>query len=125
MTVWRAWFPGLLGSWLLAEAVLYSEPATAAPAEETTAALSGSVHSLVGTGLTLETNAGDVVTVPSGARAYAFANRVPFGTEYRVHIASQPTSPVQTCVLRNDHGTALTDVVNLSVVCFQRIPRRR
>jgi hypothetical protein len=121
MTVRRAsvpWLFSLLGA-------LYSTPAAADPTEEQTVTLSGSVHSLSGTGLTLKTNAGDVVEIPRDARAYAFPKRVPLGTEYRVHIATQPTSPTQTCAIRNDHGTALGNVVNLSVVCFQRIPRAR
>jgi hypothetical protein len=124
MTV-RHW----LAPWLFAAWVALESTPGHAQTEEATAALAGSVHGLAGTGLTLETHTGDSVNdrveIPSDARAYTFPKRIPLGSEYHVRITTQPTNPSQTCTLRNGQGTARADVVNLSVVCFSRIPHIR
>src|SRR5262249_15395750 len=82
-----------------------------------TRTVGGTVSGLAGTGLALE-NAinGDHVTPGNGP--YTFSMGVLDGFDYDVRVASQPTDPVQTCVVANATGTiAGADVTNVDVTC--------
>lgn len=59
-------------------------------------------------------NGSEQLTVSSNG-AFAFATKV--SGAYSVSIATQPSSPAQTCTLTNASGTATADVTNVVVSC--------
>src|SRR5271168_4355953 len=69
--------------------------------------IGGTVTGLTGTGLILQTNAGDVVPV-SAAGAFTFANQLGSGAAYVVTVKTQPSAPAQNCVVTNGSGTVGT-----------------
>jgi len=84
--------------------------------------IGGTVTGLVGTGLTLE-NSSDSELLPisaaNGNQAFTFKQFVPTGTQYTVTISTQPTNPVQTCVVTPStaSGTATANVTSVVVTC--------
>jgi len=83
----------------------------------TTYSIGGTVTGLTGSGLVLQTNAGDVVPV-SAPGAFTFANHLADGTPYRVFVKTQPSSPAQNCVVTNGTGFVGTaNVTNVDVTC--------
>ncbi len=79
--------------------------------------IGGTVTRPRGTGLVLQDNGGDNLTV-SASGTFTFATSVVSGGAYAVTILTQPTNPTQTCVLTNDTGTVgSANVTNVSVVC--------
>jgi hypothetical protein len=72
---------------------------------------------LVGTGLVLRDNGGDDLAVAANG-AIAFPTKIPSGATYSVTVFTQPTSPVQTCVITHGSGTmGSSDVTNVAVSC--------
>jgi hypothetical protein len=76
--------------------------------------ISGTVTGLVGTGLILQDNGTDNLTI-MGNGAFTFATAV--SGPYTVTIKTQPSSPTQTCTLVSATGTATADIVNVQVNC--------
>jgi trimeric autotransporter adhesin len=76
----------------------------------------GSVTGLVGTGLVVQTNGTNNVTISSSGN-YAFST-LASGSNYTVTVMTQPTSPAQTCVVANDTGVITTaNVTNVAITC--------
>jgi trimeric autotransporter adhesin len=73
----------------------------------------GIVNNLAGSGLVLQNNGADDVTLNAGATTFTFTP-VPSGTQYNVTVAAQPTGPAQSCTIPNPSGTVggenVTDV---------------
>src|SRR6202011_1288751 len=71
--------------------------------------IGGTATGLVGSGLVLQDNGGDNLTVTSGgttgAASFTFATVLSSGASYAVTILTQPTSPGQTCAATNGSGT--------------------
>src|SRR5271157_3578439 len=64
----------------------------------------GSVTGLRGSGLVLENNSGDDLTlVASGS--FVFTSGIDQGGAYSVTVKTQPSNPSQTCVVHNGSGT--------------------
>jgi hypothetical protein len=79
----------------------------------TTFTIGGSVTGLTGTGLVLQDNAGDNLTVTaSGPFTFKTA-----ATKYAVTVLTQPSSPSQTCAVTGGTGTATANVTNVQVAC--------
>lgn len=79
--------------------------------------IGGTTSGLVGTGLVLQNNAGDDLSITANG-AFAFATPVHSGEAFTVAIKSQPTAPVQTCVVTQGTGTAATgNVTTIGVTC--------
>ena len=78
--------------------------------------VAGSVAGLQGTGLILQDNGGDDLAI-SGNGVFTFASRIANGIPYSVTVLSQPSNPVQNCVITNSNGTAKADVTNIQVGC--------
>jgi hypothetical protein len=79
--------------------------------------ISGTVTGLSGAGLVLA-NGGENLNVAAGASTFAFANSVASGSAFNVTVATQPTSPSQTCTVAHGSGTVSgTDVTNVAVSC--------
>ncbi len=76
----------------------------------------GSVTGLQGSGLELQINDGETVTVSSSE--FVFATPLPDGTSYEVTILNQPTAPPQTCTLTGESGNlAGGNVTSVVVDC--------
>ncbi|AKU95067.1 hypothetical protein AKJ09_01731 [Labilithrix luteola] len=76
----------------------------------------GAVSGLSGTGLVLQNNLGDDLTV-NGDNSFAFATPMASGQPYSVTVKTQPTNPDQTCTVDNGSGTVGGNVTNVTVTC--------
>ena len=81
-----------------------------------TASIGGNVVGLLGTGLVLENNGGDALTILTSS-PFTFKTAIAIGTTYNVTIATQPKSPTQTCTVTNGSGTAIANVGNTQITC--------
>ena len=90
----------------------------------TTYSIGGTVTGLTGSGLVLQTNAGDVAPV-SKAGAFTFPNALGSGAAYTVTVKTQPSTPAQNCVVTNGSGTVGTANITtwLSLVRLWRVTR--
>jgi len=79
--------------------------------------IGGTVTGLTGTGLVLQDNGGDDLTITKNG-AFTFATSLASGTAYAVTVSTQPTSPSQTCKVSSGTGTtASTNVTSVAVSC--------
>ena len=77
----------------------------------------GTVSGLVGTGLVLENNGADDLSV-TGNGTFAFATPVASGQAFAITIKAQPGTPAQVCSVSQGTGTvASTNVTSVAVVC--------
>jgi Galactose oxidase, central domain len=80
--------------------------------------IGGTISGLVGTGLVLQDNGGDNLTVKANATSFTFATPISGGASYKVSVLTQPSSPVQTCVVSAGSGTAAAgNVTSVSIAC--------
>ncbi len=80
----------------------------------------GSVTGLDGSGLVLQDNAKDNLTVSgTGNVNFTFATPLIPGAAYAVTILTQPSSPAQTCTVSNATGIISGNVTNVSLSCSQ------
>jgi Galactose oxidase, central domain len=77
----------------------------------------GLISGLVGTGLVLQNDSGDSVTVSAKATAFTFPTSVTSGSSYKVSVMTQPSNPTQSCVVNSASGMAMGDVTTVSVSC--------
>ena len=80
--------------------------------------IGGSVFGLGGTGLVLQDNGGDNLTVSGSATNYAFTfdGSIPNGgAPYGITVLSNPSG--QACTVANPIGTATADVTNVDITC--------
>ncbi|MCP5513617.1 MAG: DUF1554 domain-containing protein [Leptospiraceae bacterium] len=78
-----------------------------------TYSIGGTVTGLTASGLVLQNNAGNDLTVSSGANSFTFSTQVT-GT-YAVTVKTQPTG--MSCTVSNGSGTATANVTNVGVSC--------
>ena len=79
--------------------------------------IAGTVSGLSGSGLRLQDNGGDTLSVAANG-AFTFKSSVSSGTSYNVTVATQPTRPTQTCTVANGNGTANgSAIANVAVSC--------
>jgi len=82
-----------------------------------TYSIGGTVTGLTGSGLVLQTNAGDLVAV-SAAGAFTFTNQIGSGAAYTVTVKTQPSAPAQNCIVTNGSGTVgTTNITTVGVAC--------
>jgi len=74
----------------------------------------GSVTGLSGTGLVLQDNSGDNLSV-SASGPFTFATKLNSGASYNVTVATQPSG--QTCTVASGTGTISADVTTVAVSC--------
>jgi 6-phosphogluconolactonase len=80
--------------------------------------IGGTISGLAGSGLVLEDNGGDSLTVSAGATTFTFATAVQVGGAYAVTVKTQPSSPKQVCNVSGGTGTVSTaNVTSVSVSC--------
>jgi sugar lactone lactonase YvrE len=81
----------------------------------TTYTIGGTVSGLAASGLTLDDNGGDTLTVSSGATMFTFSTALASGTAYAVTVASQPNG--ELCTVSSGTGTATANVTSVVVSC--------
>jgi 6-phosphogluconolactonase (cycloisomerase 2 family) len=82
-----------------------------------TYSIGGTVTGLTGSGLVLQTNAGDLVAI-SAAGAFTFTSQLGSGAAYTVTVKTQPSAPVQNCIVTNGSGTVGTaNISTVAVAC--------
>jgi len=75
------------------------------------------VAGLVGSGLVLQDNGGNDLAIAANGNS-AFSIAVASGSAYAVAVKTQPTGPLQTCVVANAAGTVGgANVANVEVTC--------
>ena len=94
-----------------------STVAVACTNSATTYSIGGAVAGLTGTGLVLQDNGGDNLSVAAGATTFTFATKLASGSAYAVTVKTQPTSLAQTCTVASGSGTATANVTNVAVTC--------
>jgi hypothetical protein len=80
--------------------------------------IGGALFGLSGSGLVLQDNAGNNLTVSAGATSYVFTFDGPIpsgGASYSITVYSNPTG--HTCTVTNFVGTATASVANVNVFC--------
>jgi N-acetylneuraminic acid mutarotase len=75
-----------------------------------------SVSGIAGTGLVLQDNGSDNLTISANGN-FKFATLLPGGATYNVTILTQPSGPAQTCTVTNGSGTATANVNNIQIIC--------
>jgi hypothetical protein len=80
--------------------------------------IGGTVTGVVGTGLKLQINNGEVLPITANG-GFTFVNQLANGTAYSVKVTAQPTNPAQTCIVTSgtDKGTATANVTSVAVTC--------
>jgi 6-phosphogluconolactonase len=84
----------------------------------------GTVTGLRGTGLVIEDNSGNALSVIANSVpasiAFTFTKGIAKGQAYAVTVTTQPSNPAQTCTVHNGSGTMdKTNVTNVIVNCTQ------
>lgn len=90
---------------------------TSQPPPAATYSIGGSVSGLTGTGLTLQDNGGNNLSLGAGATSFTFTTSVASGDAYSVTVLTQPSTPSQNCAVTNASGTATANVTNVQVTC--------
>jgi len=82
---------------------------------ETQFSVGGTVTGLTGSGLVLQNNGSDNLSVPLDG-SFTFASLLKQNEPYSVTVSTQPTSPVQTCSVTNGSGTITSSNISDIVV---------
>ena len=78
----------------------------------------GSISGYTGSGLVLQNNAGDDLTVPSGATTFQFSQTAATGAAYLVTVLTQPSNPTQFCQVSGGDGqVGAENVTSVVVTC--------
>lgn len=80
-------------------------------------AISGTITGLVGSGLTLQNNLGDNLSIASGT-TFAFTTEVASGSPYSVTVLTNPNTPAQICTVADGSGTVTNAAIsNVAITC--------
>ncbi len=80
----------------------------------------GTVSGLLGHGMELQNNGGDVIAVETDG-GFAFPTKIPSDSAYKVEVKTQPSGPLQSCSVQNPQGTVGDrDVDNVLITCELR-----
>lgn len=85
----------------------------------TSVTIGGNVTGLAGTGLVLEDNGADDLTITgAGSVPFTFTTALTTGNTYTVTVKTQPSNPAQACTVTAGTGTAAsTNVINVAIAC--------
>ena len=78
--------------------------------------IGGSVTGLSGTGLVLQDNGKDNLTITKSG-PFVFPSGITSGGAYAVTVATQPTNPAQSCAVTGGSGTASANVTSVNITC--------
>ena len=85
--------------------------------------IGGSVSGLAGTGLQIQNNGGDALSVTQNG-SFTFATSIGSGANYSISISGSPVNPIQLCTLTNSSGTVgNANVTNVTLDCKTQNPR--
>jgi alpha-tubulin suppressor-like RCC1 family protein len=80
--------------------------------------LGGNVSGLSGTGLVLQDNGGNNLTIAANG-SFTFSTPINRGSSYNVTILTQPSNPTQKCAVTNGFGASISgNLTNVQVACF-------
>ncbi len=83
--------------------------------------ISGTVTGLSGSGLVLQNNGGDDLTLDENGD-FTFVATLDNNSAYNVTITNQPITPSQTCIVTNGNGTiTAADITDVTVSCVDDI----
>jgi hypothetical protein len=83
--------------------------------------ITGSITGLTSSGLQLQNNGADTISVASSATTFTFPTAVASGAAYLVTVKTQPSG--QSCVVGNGAGTAASaNIANVTVGCTTNSP---
>ena len=85
------------------------------PPPATTYSIGGTVTGLTATGLVLQNNSGNNLSVSANGSSFTFTNSVASGATYSVTVLTQPTG--ESCTVTNGSGTASANVTSVQVAC--------
>lgn len=86
--------------------------------QPTTYTIGGTIAGLSGSGLVLQDNKGNNLSVAAGATNFTFATGLASGGSYSVTVFSQPSNPAQTCTVADGSGAvASANVTSVQVAC--------
>ena len=88
---------------------------TSTPPPPATYTIGGTIAGLTGSGLVLQDNAGDNLTVAASATTFVFATSIKVGGAYSVTVLTQPSGEI--CAITDGSGTAAANVTSVSVSC--------
>jgi 6-phosphogluconolactonase (cycloisomerase 2 family) len=80
-----------------------------------TYSVGGTVQGLTASGLVLQDNGADNLTIAANSTTFKFPTMITSGAPYAVTVLTQPTG--QTCTLGSGSGTASTNVTSVAVTC--------
>ena len=77
--------------------------------------IGGSISGLSQSGLILTDNAGNALTVSSGATSFTFSTQLSYGAPYAIAVSTQPTG--ESCSVSSGSGTVTGTVTSVSITC--------
>lgn len=92
-------------------------PKLPVPPPPQTFTVGGSASGLAGSGLVLQNNGGDNLSIATSGN-FTFATGLASGAAFDVTVKTQPLSPTQTCIVTNPTGTiGSANITNVAVTC--------
>jgi 6-phosphogluconolactonase len=76
----------------------------------------GAVSGLLGTGLVLQNDGGNNLSVAANG-SFTFPSRIAGGSTYNITVLTQPSSPAQTCLVINGSGMINSNVTGVGISC--------
>jgi len=93
------------------------------PPPATKFTIGGTISGLSGTGLQIQNNGGDTLSVTQDG-SFTFATSVSSGANYSVSVSTSPVNPIQQCTLTNSTGAVgSANVANVTLDCQTQNPR--
>ena len=115
---WQLWIDADIDIRIPGDPALYADFTLSGPPPPPVD-IGGSVSGLTGSGLVLKNNGTDDLSI-TGDGPFTFDTPLTPGNSYNVTVASQPTSPGQTCIVENGSGTVpTTAVTDVAVTCVE------
>ena len=87
------------------------------PPPPATYTIGGSITGLTGTGLVLQDNGGNNLTVSANATSFTFTTSITSGGAYAVTVMTQPSG--ESCAVTSGDGTATSNITSVSIACVQ------
>ena len=87
------------------------------PPAPATYTIGGTISGLSGTGLVLQDNGGNNLTVSASSTSFTFSTAVASGGAYSVTVLTQPAG--ESCTVTSGSGTATANVTAVSVACIK------
>ena len=111
----------IVGAAVLFAAVLSACGSSSGGGAATTFTVGGTISGLTGSGLVLQNNAGNNLTVSAAATSFSFTTAIATGGSYSVSVLMQPSTPSQSCTIVNGSGTvASANVTNVTINCIPK-----